>query len=140
MLLDEYLDRCRSRKFNWQGWNCAHFTGGWVEYAEGSRAVLDAYTQHTLTPRAALRFAQSLGGLRQAYTGLLQREPAHPFAARIGDLVLFDYGDRVESSAGVMGICNGISAVILHPASGFSSAPMGAAACVWKINCRLPSV
>ncbi len=134
MLLEDYLSTCRGRMFNWPEWNCVHFTGEWVAYAEGSRAILNGYTQYTLTPLAALRFARSLGGLRQAYTALLQRDPLPPLAARIGDVALFD-----SPGAGVLGICNGTSAVILHPAGGFSSMPMGAASCVWKIDCRLPS-
>jgi len=132
VLLDKYLDSCRARQFDWLGWNCVHFTAGWVLYCEKSRAILDLYVQRTQTARSALRYAGSFGGLRQGYTMALAREPLPPLAAGVGDLVLFEssHPDRV----GTLGICSGVSAAVLHPLSGFSSMSMAAASCIWKIK------
>lgn len=132
MLLEEYLNICRARRFNWLGWNCVHFTAGWIEYCEKSRAVLDLYAGDTLTARSALRYAASFGGLRNVYTMALKREALNPLQAIPGDVVLFD--STSPSSAGTLGICNGVSAVTLHPLGGFSSAPMAGASCIWKIK------
>lgn len=134
MLLEEYLDTCRARRFNWLGWNCVHFTARWVEYCEKSKAVLDLYAEDTATVKAALRYVGSFGGLREAYTRALNRPALSPLRADIGDIVLFTGAAPGGSSAGTLGICNGVSAVTLHPVIGFFSAPMSSASCIWKIN------
>lgn len=131
-MLAKYLSQCHDRRFCWRSWNCVHFTGGWVELAEGT-PLLASYEQATETALSAARYARSLGGLQAAFTKALSREPLPPLAANIGDIVLIE--EWRCGSAGTLGICNGVSAITLHPIQGFSSAPMGAASCIWKIRC-----
>lgn len=129
--LAAYLDERRSRQFSWRDWNCAHFAAEWVEHAEGVRLLSGDGCPQAETLFAAVRLATSKGGLRRAVSDTLGREPRNPLASNVGDLVLFE-GET--GGAGMLGICNGASAVTLHPVQGFSSAPMRAASCVWKIH------
>jgi hypothetical protein len=131
-LLEQYLEACRERSFNWLWWNCVHFTGGWLLQAEGSSAILDRYERNTETMLAAARYAKKLGGLRQSYTGALGRAPLPPLAARPGDIVLFE--DVSCSGAGTLGICNGVSAVTLHAVAGIDSRSMAGVSCAWRVN------
>lgn len=132
MRLEEYLDQCRPRRFNWHSWNCVHFALGWVQEVEDSQVLLVHYVQSTETALAAARVAQKMGGLRNALTSVLGRDPMPALSASIGDVVMLE--EWRCGSAGTLGICNGVSAVTLHPAQGFASAAMGAASCIWKIN------
>ena len=92
--------------------------------------ILGAYTVRTDTPLAAYRLASSFGSLDAAVTAALGRPAAAPLSARVGDIVFFG-GSGV---AGMLGICNGVSAVCLAENGGFLPEPMKNAFCVWDVT------
>lgn len=132
LLLDGYLDLCRSKRFSWCEWNCVYFIAGWVLAVEGLD-ILPAYTEETNTPRSAVRLARSLGGLKQAISTALNRQPVPILQACVGDVV---YSSSVfdDGAAGTLAICNGATAVAVSTTVGIVPVPMGAFTTAWKLN------
>lgn len=102
-------------------------------YVEKSSVLLDGYPADAVSALSAARHVRFAGGLRSAYTEALGREARPPLAARPGDVVLFESAS--SKGSGALGICNGVSAVLIHPSQpGFSSLSMSDASCVWHIQ------
>jgi len=108
--LTQYLQReAASGPFDWGGNNCCQRIARWVAEVEGVDPMADA--PPTPTPRAARRLIRHLGGIVQAISSRLQREPLSAAHAALGDVVLYQWADGRRRFLSV-GVCNGRTAVL----------------------------
>lgn len=127
MKLPQYLASVVDKPFDWATWNCCHFSAGWVHAVEGFDPL--AGLDLPATKIAVMRLLAS-GDLPQRVTAALGRTPVTHYLAYIGDLV---YVPR-KDGAGIIAICNGITAVTPLVGGGHWTVPMHEATMAWKIK------
>jgi hypothetical protein len=130
-ILGDFLATQDSRPFDWATANCCHFAAAWVRFAEGVDPM--AGTPTTTTATAALRVIQRLGGMQQAWSKQLGREPIHPGLAQVGDVVLMTSDGETGS---ILGICNGMSVIALDEHGHAHFLPVEQAECAWRVEIR----
>lgn len=108
--LNAYLMQACARPFSWAEHNCCHFAGGWVREVEGRDPL--AGMPPLNGERSARRLVRWLGGLAEAVTLRLEREPIAPARARVGDVVLLPLSRVAGGHGNCVGICVGPSAAL----------------------------
>ena len=108
--LDAYCRAAAAQPFDWATHNCCHFAGGWVRLVEGVDPL--AGMPRLAGARDARRLVRWLGGLAEAVTLRLEREPIAPARARLGDVVLLPLSRIGGGHGNCVGICVGPSAAL----------------------------
>ena len=126
-MLAQYLHEHNLRAFDWARWNCCHFASEWVRRAEGWSPMSGLPQMKSQT--TAHRLLGQLGGLREAWTKQLGREPILPTLAQSGDIVLVEaYGTEA------VGICAGRTAAVLTLEHGLAHVSMSEAKAAWRLS------
>lgn len=107
--LQEYLDS--HEKFDWATNNCCQFPSGWVRLCEGFDPFDGIETVDG--PIQSARVIKSLGGLPNAITSRLARDPIPVAELQTGDVVL----TKLQSGQHIAGIVCGIRSVFLTESS-----------------------
>lgn len=130
-LLDDYLMKCSGSEFSWPKNNCGHFSAGWVLRAEGEDKL--AGIEFPDTVEKVAEFVATYGSMVDMVTKLLGRHPIPPSFAMRGDLV-FSPLKSDQGCGGLLGICNGSTAIFLREGSGFVTLRMRFVTHAWRIN------
>lgn len=129
-LFAEWLAAQPAQAFDWRAANCCHFAAAWVAFAEGVNPM--GPLPATSTGAAALRLVRKLGGMQEAWTAQLARDPlATPLLAQVGDVVLAP----AEGETGWMiGICHGAGFAVRDVQGNTLFAPLTHAVAAWRIQ------
>lgn len=116
-------------QFCWETRNCSTFCADWVARREGFNPM-DGLGP-ILTEGDARRVVGKLGGLREAWTKQLGREPKAGMRAQPGDVVLVP-----SNSAGgeAVGICVGAEVAVLLTTGTVGFLPLSVARASWGIK------
>jgi len=106
--LENYINKCNSRKFVWGDNDCCTFASNWVEELTGANPLeeLGYYGKYT-TREDAEKLLELLGGVEEIVDGKLGDSTIPAFAIA-GDLVCGDL-DHGET----LGICLGVESAFL---------------------------
>lgn len=128
-LFAQWLGAQPAQAFDWRAANCCHFAAAWVAFAEGTDPM--QALPATGTGTAALRLVRKMGGMAQAWSTQLAREPlTSPLLAQVGDVVLLP----AEGETGwLVGVCAGAHVVVRAAAGNTLFAPLSSAVAAWRI-------
>lgn len=121
--LQSYLDNCQP--FNWQTWNCCHFTGNWVRQVWGVDPL-----QGCVMPSSAQACARQLkrsGGLEQLASARLGAQTSATLL-RLGDVVM-----HTLPSGAALGIVIGRQVALLGEEGGLVFEPLQTAGRGWQL-------
>lgn len=132
-LFDTYLNKCQSVEFDWSRNNCGHFGAGWVEMAEGDNKLKGVVFPGT--QEEVVAFVKTYGSMIEMITKLLGRHHISPSFAVRGDLVYAPIsGSGTGGCGGMLGVCNGSTAIFLREGSGVVTLRMRVATHAWRVN------
>lgn len=123
--LAEYL--ATVPRFDWAAFNCCHYASGWLA-ANGEPNPMHAV--QAASQRAARRLVRERGGIVQAITDQLGREPIAATMARVGDIVHF----QLERAGFTLGICNGVQCICIDEHGGTTFLPTTSGSCAWRLK------
>lgn len=124
-----YIEQASEREFDWDSANCAHFVSVWVQQVEG-RDALKGLADNVGSRLGAARRIEELGGLVQAATDLMGRNPIPVSLGRTGDLVCI----RLVGDRQLLGLCAGRTAVFLTEGSGCVHVEMDTVLAAWPVG------
>lgn len=126
----DYLAGLHPQPFDWRQAHCGHFAGAWVQRMEGVDPL--AGLPELKDVAAARRLINRRGGMGALVTACLAREAIPVGLAQVGDVVLFEVPDG--PTGGALGVCNGITSVVLDEAGAAVFVPTASAAVAWRLQ------
>lgn len=129
-LLDSYLNGFSEPEFDWSKNNCGHFAAGWVKMTEGVDRLNGVVFPEKHEDIVDM-IIHSYGSMLDMISKLMGRYPISPSFAVRGDLV---FSPTPSGCGGMLGICNGSTAVFLREGSGIVALRMRVATHAWRVN------